>query len=117
MATSKISIRTHAKQINHLAWGVRRSHGLTWRQAFHHAVKALTMKESLSNGIVNFSFKKVSDGSIRAAKGTRSLEVIPTELHPKGTSTKPETTNVVTYFDIDSNGWRSFDISNLIPSL
>ncbi len=118
----KISIKTHGSQINHLAWGaIKRfkANGktLTWKDAFAFAVDALNMKSRLSSGVVNFSFVKVSTGEVRAAVGTRDLANIPTEFHPKGTSTKPETTNVVSYFDLDAAGWRSFDITNLIPSL
>jgi hypothetical protein len=118
----KISIATHGKQINHLAWGaIRRfkSNGkvLSWKEAFHFAVGALSMKERLSTGVVNFAFVKVSTNETRLAKGTRDLANIPVEFHPKGTSTKPETTNVVSYFDLDSKGWRSFDVTNLVPSL
>jgi len=112
----KISIRTHAKQLNHLAWGVRRKHGLTWKAAMGHAFRALRMKETLSTGVVNFSFTKVSDGSTRVANGTRDLNAIPAAFHPKGTSTKPETTNTVTFFDVDAQGWRSFSIDTLNPA-
>lgn len=113
----KISIKTHGSQINHLAWGVKRRHNLTWKQAIAHAFKALRMKQELSNGVVNFSYVKVSTGEIRNASGTRDIANIPAAFHPKGTSTKPETTNVVSYFDLDAQGWRSFDIANLAPSL
>lgn len=112
----KISIKTHGSAINHLAWGVMRKHNLTWKQAIAHAFDALRMKSRLSTGIVNFSFTKISDGSTRKAVGTRDLAAIPAQFHPKGESTKPETTNVVTYFDIEAKGWRSFDISNLNPA-
>lgn len=118
----KISIKTHGSQINHLAWGAIRSFkargkSLSWKEAFAFAVDALNIKNRLATGVVEFSFVKVSTGEVRAAKGTRELSNIPAEFHPKGTSTKSETTNVVSYFDLGSQGWRSFDISNLIPSL
>jgi hypothetical protein len=118
----KISIKTHGASINHLAWGaIRRfkANGktLTWKQAFAFAVDALNVKDRMATGVVEFSFVKVSTGEVRAAKGTRELSNIPSEFHPKGTSTKSETTNVVSYFDLGVQGWRSFDISTLIPSL
>lgn len=117
----KISIRTHGKSINHLAWGAikaakQRGKTRTWKEAFAHAIDALTIKDRLSTGIVTFTFTKL-DGSLRPAKGTRSLEFIPAEFHPKGTSKKPETTNVVSFFDVENKGWKSFDITTLIPSL
>jgi hypothetical protein len=112
----KISIKKNGSQINHLAWGVKRRHGLTWKQAITHAFDALRMKQRLSTAIVNFSFTKVSDGTTRIAKGTRDLGLIPSSKHPKKESA-PKSTNVVNYFDLGANDWRSFDISNLNPSL
>ena len=111
----KFSIRTHGKAINHLAWGVVRKYGMTWKDAYAHAIKALSMKDRLTTGVVEFSFTKL-DGTHMDAKGTRDLNLITAAKHPKGTSTKPETTNVVGYFDLAINEWRSFDITTLNPA-
>lgn len=105
-----------------MAWGaIRRfkSNGkvLSWKDAFAFAIDALNIKEHLSKGVVNFSFAKVDTGEVREAKGTLELSAIPAELHPKGTGKHPETTNTVKYYDLDKQGWRSFDIANLIPLL
>ena len=63
------------------------------------------MKNLLHTGIVNFEFIK-KDGSVRQAKGTLLAEHLPA---PKADS-KPhkKNDNVVVYFDLDKNEFRSF---------
>ena len=63
------------------------------------------MKNLLHTGIVNFEFIK-KDGSVRKAKGTLLAEHLPA---PKADS-KPhkKNDNVVVYFDLDKNEFRSF---------
>ena len=62
------------------------------------------LKAMLQNGIVNFEFIK-KDGTTRQAKGTLLTEYLPA---PKtdGTSRKPSD-NVLVYFDLDKNAFRS----------
>lgn len=72
----------------------------------------IELKEKLQNGIVHFTYKK-KDGTMRTAKGTTMLDLIPKENHPKGgVSNKPE--DYVCYWDLDSNGWRSFKNTNFM---
>ena len=67
-------------------------------------------KKALHNGVVEFSYFK-KDGSIRDAKGTLSKEVYGEEHEPKGTGySTPD--NVVKYYDLNSEGWRSFLFEN-----
>lgn len=69
-------------------------------------------KESLRNGVVEFSYEK-KDGTIREAKGTLNSEVYGKEHEPKGTGFEvPE--NIIKYYDLDKEGWRSFDFNKLI---
>lgn len=69
-------------------------------------------KESLRNGVVEFSYEK-KDGTIREAKGTLNSEVYGEENKPKGTGFEvPE--NIVKYYDLDKEGWRSFNFDKLI---
>lgn len=117
MENYSISIRTHAKQLNHLAWGAKKRHGMTWKAAMQFAFDALRIKQRMATSVISFAYIKLSTGEVRNAKGTRDLAVIPTDKHPKGTSTKPETTNTVSYFDLDVQGWRSFDVTNLTPAI
>ena len=58
--------------------------------------------DKLDEGIVNFAFKK-RNNNLRIACGTRNLSLIPTQHHPKG---KRGPANVISYFDINKQGWR-----------
>ena len=72
------------------------------------------LKEQLKVGIVEFTYTK-KDGSTRTAKGTTKQTVI-TESGgnlPKGTGM--DVSDAVTrYYDLNSNGWRSFKNDNLV---
>lgn len=70
------------------------------------------LKEKLHKGEVNFTFEK-KDGSLRTAKGTLNLQVMGEENAPKGVDYSKSDT-VTRYYDLNSNGWRSFTNINLI---
>ena len=63
------------------------------------------LKEMLKNDIVEFEFIK-KDGSVRKAKGTLVSEHLPA-LKENDKSRKPNE-NVVVYFDMEKQSWRSF---------
>ena len=65
-------------------------------------------KNALKNGVVYFEYVK-KDGSIREAKGTTNESLIPEST--KGESTRKYTPNenVTKYYDLEKNGWRSFN--------
>lgn len=65
------------------------------------SIKAEGLKKKLEKGEVKFTYVKV-DGTLREARGTTKMEMIPEDLHPKNPSGK-----YVAYFDLDKNEWRS----------
>ena len=67
-------------------------------------------KNALKNGVVYFEYVK-KDGTIREAKGTTNESLIPESDIPKGESTRKYTPNdnVTKYYDLEKNGWRSFN--------
>lgn len=69
-------------------------------------------KNALHKGVVTFKYLK-KNGETREAKGTLNIDVMGSENAPKGTGYEISD-NIIHYFDIDSNGWRSFIIDNLI---
>lgn len=69
------------------------------------------LRKKLLEGIVEFSYTK-KDGSLRTAKGTLCMDNIPEEQQPKATGT--DTLEVFRYYDINSGGWRSFKVDNLV---
>ena len=70
-------------------------------------------KNALHNGVVNFKYTK-KDGSIREAKGTLNIDIMGEENAPSGTSNMNISDSTIRYFDLNSNGWRSFVTFNLI---
>jgi hypothetical protein len=74
--------------------------------------KIETFKKALHSGIVKFKYKKLS-GEIRSATGTTKLDALPIECIPSGNG-KPTPANIVKYFDLTKNAWRSFRFENLI---
>ena len=69
------------------------------------------LKNRLRKGEVSFTYTK-KDGSARTANGTTKLDMIPENSHPKGGYDTPD--DVCRYYDLNSEGWRSFIINNLI---
>ena len=70
------------------------------------------LKKRLKEGEVEFTYRK-KDGSLRNAKGTTKNDIIPEEHTPKGV-TMNTPNNVCRYFDLNTEGWRSFLIENLV---
>ena len=69
-------------------------------------------KKALHKGIVEFKYKK-KNGEERTAKGTLNEDIIGKENLPKGTGYEITDTNI-RYYDLNSEGWRSFIVDNLI---
>ena len=73
------------------------------------------LKSEMRKGVVEFSYTK-KDGSTRIAKGTLNFEIMGEENTPKsGVEYDSETTT--RYFDINSEGWRSFKNDNFLEIL
>lgn len=73
---------------------------------------AIDLKEALKLGVVKFKYTK-RDGSERLAVGTTNIEDIPTESHPSG-SFRNTSDEIIRYYDLTSEGWRSCLKSNII---
>ena len=69
----------------------------------------------LNSGVCSFKYTK-KDGSERIASGTRQTEFIKTQgAEPKGTGV--ERSGVITYYDLEKSGWRSFNEDSFIEFL
>ena len=72
------------------------------------------LKERLKNGIVEFTYTK-KDGSTRTARGTTQRDIITEDGGNLPTGKYTELSDTVTrYYDLNSNGWRSFTNDNLV---
>ena len=54
-----------------------------------------------------FKFTK-KDGTEREARGTLNFDMIPAESTPKGTQTWKDPEDIIKYWDLDKEAWRSF---------
>ena len=70
------------------------------------------LKQKVHDGEVNFTYQK-KDGSERTARGTLNVQVMGEENSPKGMDYN-KNDDVTRYYDLNSNGWRSFTNVNLI---
>lgn len=69
-------------------------------------------KKALHNGKVEFKYTK-KNGEERTAIGTLNIDIMGSENAPKGTGYEITDSNI-RYYDLNSNGWRSFIVDNLI---
>ena len=80
----------------------------SFAEALAHAWKVIKLYKALcTQATVNFTYRKI-DGTIRAAIGT--LTSTPAT---KGSDRK-NNHSILTYFDVEQNGWRSSCVNNLI---
>ena len=68
--------------------------------------------DTLNHCMCTVTFEKL-DGSERTMKCTRNPSFIPAEFKPKGAKIIKENLEVVSAYDIDSKGWRSFTVENI----
>lgn len=68
----------------------------------------------LKEGLVTVTFNK-KDGEQRIMECTLSSEIIPTKpvVEGKETKVKKENPNVVSVYDVNAEGWRSFILKNV----
>lgn len=101
---------------------ILRSAQITQSQAVKYAWWFESFRNQLRNGVYRFSYFK-SDGSIREARGTLNMELIPEDKRPKGENSSPlrggrvgsePAPGVFTYYDLIAQGWRSFRCENFI---
>lgn len=74
-----------------------------------------TLKNRLKEGVVSFTYTK-KDGSERTALGTTKHEEIESAGGniPTGSSNYRVSEESTRYYDLNSNGWRSFRNENLV---
>lgn len=73
------------------------------------------LKEQIQNGIVTVVFEKV-DGTIREMKCTLNKEYMPAQLlteEQNAAKVRTENHDLLSVWDIENNGWRSFRVSNV----
>ena len=89
---------------NTLYW----SNGLTRSESFKKAWKVIRIKEAMKNDQVEFTYQK-KDGTTRRAVGTTSSKFFS---YTRKTD-RPTPITVITYFDIEKQGFRAFKAENI----
>ena len=96
---------------------ILRGASLDKSQALHYAWWFEDFRTKLRTGVWRFSFFK-RDGSIREARGTLDLSIIPADKVPKSLSgasdVRPKNESAFPFFDLDKQEWRSFRLDNFI---
>ncbi len=70
------------------------------------------LKKLLLDGLIEVNFRK-NDGTYRKMNCTLKSSLIPKNLMPKSKSSKHQNLNVLVVFDVDVNGWRSFNLNKI----
>ena len=74
------------------------------------------LKQQLSDNVVTVVFEK-KDGTTRTMRCTLLAEYLPTKLVPEGPQllqeARAENENVLSVWDLDNGGWRSFRIDSI----
>ena len=70
-------------------------------------------KQELWNREVNFSYKK-KNGEERTARGTLNMDIYGEANKPVGNTNYTVSDTTVRYYDLNSEGWRSFVVENFI---
>lgn len=90
----------------------------TLSEALKYSWRIERTRKEMAGCILQFKFVKISTGEERQANGTRNMNMIPTDQHPKGDYTeqmsKTENQKAITYYDLDKMAWRSFSRETLI---
>ncbi len=72
----------------------------------------IDLLKSLGEGVQTVTFTK-KDGTERVMKCTRNPSFIPSEYHPKTSIETTESEDNIRVFDVEKNGWRSFNFTSL----
>ena len=94
---------------------------LTWSECMKRAWDFHWFRQMLAHGIVHFRYWKVNVRHIltqteeplifREARGTLLMDVIPEDKRPKGTAIRKPNYKNISYYDLDREDWRSFDVT------
>jgi hypothetical protein len=115
--TKTLASMTHNKNNNRaaalsLAWAIRKETTQSWGAAQRQAWAVIRLRNAMAAAAVQFSFVK-ENGEVRKANGTLCANLFTYESKGTGAAAKP---CVVRYWDLDANGYRSFNAGRLIAA-
>lgn len=74
-----------------------------------------TLKQKLQNGLGTVVFTK-ADGSERTMKCTLKADLLPVVEIKQGAKSKVENPEILSVWDLENAGWRSFRIDSIISA-
>ena len=90
---------------------------MEWSEIVKLAWQFLYLRQMLQRGIVKFSYYKINDviltRVLRPARGTLNMELIPADKQPTGSPLYTPTYTTMSYYDLDTQDWRSFRLDCL----
>ncbi len=111
--TPRVEEKSSRSKVFTNAWSYfRKGIYLTFSECLRAAWKAYRVLRSLKGGIVSLTYRK-STGEIKTTTGTLNGDHF--QYNNKGVR-KPSASDVVKYFDLQADGWRSFRIERLIAA-
>ena len=85
-----------------------------WRELLREAWSFNRFRRALRDHVVKFTFRK-KDGTIRQAIGTTNFFFVPEGQMPiRPHKEQAKSSYTITYFDLEKQEWRCFDIRNWI---
>ena len=109
---TNIEMSKTMRSIMSLAWTFVKQHNMSMSDALKCAWANAKLHFLMRQGYVDFTFIK-KDGSVREAKGTTRLDILPNGALKGGMrTTDPKRFQV--YYDDGKKAWRCFDRSRLV---
>lgn len=72
------------------------------------------LKQMLREGAIEFEYTK-KDGTTRIAVGTTKLDLFKdSQNYKQPVGNREANSDIITYWDMDKDGWRSFNGNNLV---
>ena len=118
-----MTTNTDKSRVASMALRIYQAHPtLPWSECMKRAWDFHWFRKMLTNGIVHFRYWKKNDDPatknipfvLREARGTLLMDVIPEDKRPKGTANRKPNYGALSYYDLDREGWRSFDVAKFI---
>ncbi|MBO6073571.1 MAG: DUF2693 domain-containing protein [Paludibacteraceae bacterium] len=105
-------------RVMHMAHALHKTHPHDeWSEILKLAWQFICLRQMLQRGIVKFSYYKINDviltRVVRPARGTLNPELIPADKLPKDSPLYTPNYSTMAYYDIDTQGWRSFKLDCL----
>ena len=95
--------------------------GERWKACLNEAWELHYLRQLLAHGVVEFAYIKQGSYTIRTARGTNCLDIIPLSKHPNGhqqhlidAGVEQPNYKSIAYYDLDKENWRAFSVTRFV---